>query len=181
MRLSLEQPALADQNLFLFSRPLHPELFHITLDKRCSMPRYDATVWIVGTAHVVSVTVDDACLTEMTGVSNDLLPKRGLIETIKLRGERNHDTVVDNAISYMVTTQVEQMSVPVYRQFHRDVLRMAQKRGLLMSYQQWSEEGLPAFAYVEYEAGPEEFRIDAFHAFPRELSMIKTQSVFELI
>ena len=40
--------------------------------------------------------------------------------------------------------------------------------------------GLTPFTFIDYEAKPTELHVFAFHAFPDDLTIVKTQSIFEL-
>ncbi len=39
---------------------------------------------------------------------------------------------------------------------------------------------LAPFSFVDFDARDHEFHVHAFHAFPEELTLLKTQSIFEI-
>ena len=61
-----------------------------------------------------------------------------------------------------------------------DLLRHAAKRGQFHVFEQWAESDLAPFSYIDHEARDSEFHVHAFHAFPAERTLVKTQSIFEL-
>ena len=79
-----------DLHLCLYQRAIHPELFHIDRVKRIEQPRYQAEIWVVGLAHVVTVQSGGQVLTELISEDTELLPKGGLVTSFRFRGERDH-------------------------------------------------------------------------------------------
>ena len=49
------------------------------------------------------------------------------------------------------------------------------------SVSSWSDGELVPFSYIDHEARDSEFHVHAFHAFPEELTLLKTQSIFEIV
>lgn len=170
----------ADLNLYLFDRSLHPELFRVYATHRVPQTRYVADVSIVGLGHVVTVAAGPRVATELITGESDLLPARGQLTRFRLKGERDLERRTAEGWHYMVSTQVEQMDEPLYKSVHLDLLKHATRRGWLQVYEQWGDGELIPFTFIDHEARDREFHIHAFHAFPAERTMVKTQSIFEL-
>ena len=79
----------------------------------------------------------------------------------------------------MTDFQVERMSANLYRQSHSDLERFAKNRGIFTQFDNESTPGLKPFSYIDFEARRDELHIHAFHAFPEQLTIIKTQSLFD--
>ena len=169
-----------DLHLYLYDRPLHPELFRHFADFRIEQGRYRADIWVVGLSHVITVTQGDHCLTELLALQSDVLPSRGVQSRFRLKGERDHERQTSDGWSYMVSTQIETMDEALYKSVHHDLLRHTEKRGWYIPYDTWAEGDLTPFTYIDHEARDSEFHVHAFHAFPQERSLIKTQSIIEL-
>lgn len=178
--LGLVQPVLADMQLFVYNRPLHPELFHIYMDKRIKRRRYEAQIWLTGTSHVVSFVAGKQWITELTANQSDLLPRKGLIHNTTIRRDREYRIVEDNGPRYIITAQVEHMSENVYRYMHQDLRNYAQQRGLFMAFDHWAMDELVPFTFIDYESRPNELSIYAYHGFPQQFTMLRSQSIFEL-
>lgn len=168
-----------DLQLCLYQRAIHPELFHIQRVKRVEQARYTAEVWIIGLSHLVSVQVGNQILTELITEDNELLPKTGLATSFRFRGERDHAQSFDG-IKYILSTQVERLTPQLFPATHRDYVHFAQNRGLFVSFDEWSHSGLAPFSFLDFDARDHEFHVHAFHAFPEELTLLKTQSIFEI-
>ena len=72
------------------------------------------------------------------------------------------------------------MSQAVYHKTHHDLARRRGKRGLFVPFPQWMYNDMTPFTYISYDAKPNEVHILTFHAFPEALTILKTQSIFEL-
>ncbi len=169
-----------DLHLFVFDRALHPELFQHFADYRVEQGQYVAEIWIIGLSHAVTVTSGQHSLTELLARESDTLPTRGILSRFRLKGERDHERKTPDGWSYLVSTQVETMDEALYKSVHNDLLRHTEKRGWFQSYEAWAEGDLVPFTYIDYEARDREFHVHAFHAYPAERTLVKTQSIIEL-
>jgi len=170
-----------DLQLFLYDRPLHPELFRHFADYRIRQQHYTADIWVVGLSHVVTVACGDKSVTELVAPESEVLPARGVLTRFRMKGERDLERKAsDGGWHYMVSTQVETMEEPLYKSVHNDLLRHAQVRSGFVQYEQWADGDLIPFSYIDHEARDREFHVHAFHAFPLEHTLVKTQSIFEL-
>jgi hypothetical protein len=172
--------AVSELTFSLYQRPLHPELFNIYSRRHLKTEQYELMVWATGCSHVVSVFIGDVSLTELISPANQLLPRRGLVERFQFRGQRTHKCTLSRGLSYMTDFQVEKMSANLYRQSHLDLHRFARNRGMFITFPEFAAGGLEPFSYIDFEARRHEVHIHAFHAFPDQVTMIKTQSLFDL-
>ncbi|MCH8900645.1 MAG: DUF2617 family protein [Acidobacteria bacterium] len=134
----------------------------------------------MGLSHAVMFQRPGACMTELCCAETDLLPANGLASSFRFRGEKDHNEPATGGIRYMMSSQVERMSQNLFEVTHRDLVTQAQDRGTVVTFAEWADDGLPPFTLVEYEARAKELHVYVFHAFPDELTIVKTQSIFEL-
>ena len=80
----------------------------------------------------------------------------------------------------MTDFQVERMSPNLYRQSHIDLERFARNRGVFVKFPTLEIGGLQPFCYIDFEARQKELQIHTFSAYPEQVTMIKTQSLFDL-
>ena len=171
--------AIEELAFSLFQRPLHPELFQIYAKRQLKTGKYEALIWVTGCTHVVSVFAGDMCLSEVISAPGQMLPQHGLIERFQFRGPRSHKCTVSKGLSYMTDFQVEKMSRNLYRQSHIDLERFARNRGVFVKFPKLEIGGLPPFCYIDFEARRSELHIHTFAAYPDQVAMIKTQSLFD--
>ncbi len=165
---------------YLYDRPLHPELFKIYHDHHIIKKAYEARIWVTGCTHVISFFRDRSSMVEVTAGADNFLPERGQLLEIPFRGERDHECKRAMDINYMMNFQVEQMSPAVYSTTHHDLARLGAQRGLFVPFPMWMSHSLTPFTFIDYEAKANGLHVFTFHAFPDELTIVKTQSIFEL-
>jgi hypothetical protein len=158
---------------------LHPELFKIYASRRLKTAKYEAIIWVTGCTHVVSVFTTEACLAEVVSTPGQMLPSRGLIERFQFRGPRSHKCTLSKGLNYMTDFQVEKMSPNLYRQSYVDLDRFARNRGVFVKFPELEIGGLQPFCYIDFEARRSELHIHTFAAYPEQVTMIKTQSLFD--
>lgn len=174
-------PDLDKMRLYVYRRPLHPELFTIYLEKRIEMEGYQAQLWLVGSGHMVSFYRDESSVSELLTSRRELLPEKGLLEELELGRAVDYQVCSENRIYYMVNSQIERMSEAVFTSVYDDMKKFARSRGLYMEYEHWAAEGhLAPFGFIDYEHRANELDVFAYHAFPDRRVMLRTQSVFSL-
>ncbi len=171
--------AISELMFSLYQRPLHPELFDIYARRHVKTEKYETTIWATGCSHVVQVCSQDLWLTELISMPTQMLPKRGLIERFQFRGQRSHKCTLSRGLSYMTDFQVEKMSPNLYRKSHMDLERFAHNRGMFVRFPKQAVGGLEPFSYIDFEARKDELHLHAFHAFPDQVTIIKTQSLVD--
>lgn len=179
LELGLTKQRSSDINFYLYRRALHPELFHIYLDRHISYSNFQADIWIIGLSHVVTLQSGDMMVTELTTVPNELLTDRNLVTQFRFRGERDFQYRFNDSIRYIFSSQVEETTEHIFRTTYRDLVRYAQKKGLYVPYSQWATNGLEPFSFIDYETRQYELHVHAYHAFPGEWRILRTQSIFE--
>ena len=180
MDLESTNQSITDLTFFLYRRPLHPELFRIYRQRQVRRKHYEAHVWIVGCAHVIQFSSNGRWVTELMADEHLSLPQQGLVEKIAFRGEQTHQRSIQGQLRYTMSFQVEQMSEPVFGYTYEDLSRMDIKRGLSVRFEDWAEGGAAPFTCVELEPRDRELHVQAFHVFPSDLAVVKTQSIFEV-
>lgn len=165
---------------FLYDRPLHPELFEIYHDHHIVKAAYEAQIWVTGCTHVIGFFRESMSMVEVTADADAMLPQRGRLLELPFRGERDHERKRAEGISYMMNFQAESMSPAVYTKTHHDLARMGAHRGLFVPFPMWMSHGLTPFTFIDYDARPNEFHVFTFHAFPEDLTIVKTQTIFEV-
>ena len=176
-----QQQRVESLRFYLYDRPLHPELFEIYHDHHIFKEGYEAQIWVTGCTHVIGFYHDRSSLVELIADGSTMLPQRGRLLEVPFRGERVHESNRGEGINYMMNFQVEVMSATVYTRTHHELARLGAQRGLFVPFPMWmTQSPLTPFTFVDYDTRPSELRVFTFHAFPEDLTVIKTQSIFEL-
>jgi hypothetical protein len=175
-----QKQSVSSLRFYLYDRPLHPELFEIYHDHHIVKAAYEAQIWVTGCTHVIGFFRGRSSMLEVTATAENILPQRGQLLEVPFRGERDHECKRAKEINYMMSFQVESMSPAVYSRTHHDLARLGAQRGLFVPFPIWMSRSLTPFSYIDYDAKPNSLHVFTFHAFPSELTIVKTQSIFEL-
>jgi len=166
--------------LTLYQRLLHPELFNILGSEQVSRRAYDADIWLVEGGHVVSFSAGKNTLSEVIVNNTQPVTDRGLIQTIPCRGERNHEMTQGGNIKYMISTQEEQLTQPLYDATRGEIAAYAAKRELMSAETPSGAEGGSALSVLDIERRSHELLIQSFHLFDELQLVVKTQGIFEV-
>jgi hypothetical protein len=126
-----KQRRVGGLTLSLYQRMLHPELFQILATDQVSRRAYDAALWLVEGGHVISFNVGRDTLTEVIVNHSTLPTDRGLIQSMLCRGEKYHEMVHNDRIRYMISTQEEQLTQPLYDATRAEIAEYARHRELM--------------------------------------------------
>jgi hypothetical protein len=162
----------------LYGRPLHPELFDILAQRKVQREDYELTVRITRTGHVISWENRDVHLTEVAAAVDQLLPQKRLL-CHRLRNEQSALLKCAHGIHYQMSFQVEVLPPEIYQHVHGEILDDGTKRGLLHNFQPHHRLALAPLGFVAVEARPGCLFLSAFHTFPDEHTVVKTQSLIE--
>ncbi|MCP4451141.1 MAG: DUF2617 family protein [Planctomycetes bacterium] len=71
------------------------------------------------------------------------------------------------------------MSPNLYQQSRTDLERFSHNRGVFVKFPEMEIGELQPFCYVDFEARRTELHVHTFAAYPDQVTMIKTQSLFD--
>jgi hypothetical protein len=171
-------------NLLLYSRPLHPELFRCHRTELAQRRTYEAQIHLVDGGHVVEFDAGDVHLTEIMyngPESGNGMPQRGLIEELPCRGERYHETVIDDRVRYMLSTQEEQLPSPLYESTRQEIVEYAQMRELMWTDVPAGDERGRFLGVLDIERRANELLVQSFHLFDEFGIVVKTQGIIEVM
>jgi hypothetical protein len=175
-----KQRRCAGLTLYLYQRPLHPELFHILANERISRRAYEADVWLTEGGHVISFTAGKHTLVEVISTTGSVPTERGLVQTVLCRGEKYHETTAPGKIKYMISTQEEQLSQTLYDATRREISSYAMKRELMAAELPAGAEGPAVLSVLDIERRSHELLVQSFHLFDENCMVIKTQGIVEV-
>jgi hypothetical protein len=163
----------------LYARPLHPELFDILAVRKVCREEYALTVRITRTGHVITWENRDVCLTEVACASDQLLPEKRRLLSYRLRGEHSGTVACAHGVNYQMTFQVETLPPEIYVHVHDEILADGHKRGLLHNFRPNHRLALSPLGFVSVEPRANCLLVSAFHTFPAEHTVVKSQSLIE--
>jgi hypothetical protein len=179
MPLQLCRPPVSELVFRLYDRPLHPELFEVLAAQSFQRDQQRLTLRITRPGHVIIFESPGVCLAEVAGARNDPLPDRHQLLHYPLRGEHHASVACAGSVQYQMSFQVETLPPEIFLHIHDEILADGEKRGFLHNFQPNHRLSLAPLGLLTISFRPDSFIIHAFHTFPDEHAVVKSQCLFE--
>jgi hypothetical protein len=163
--------------LSLFLRTLHPEFFTIRARREFKHATFEGEVWLLDSGHVITFVEGTNAITEVVAPRELELPKRGLVRTIELAGQHEHTLESRGPIVYHMAYQVDTENPETYLREAEELLAAA-RQGHLFTEEPRRVAQRP-FSYAVPEPRGQGFLVHAWHGFPHENTILKTQTLIE--
>lgn len=173
------RPPVSDLVFQVYGRPLHPELFEILAYRKVQREDYELILWITRTGHVISWQNPVVHLTEVAASAEQALPERRRLLDHRLRGEHSSTMACGRGISYQTSFQVETLPPEIFLHVHDEILVDGGKRGFLHNFQPDHRLALAPLGFISAEARAGCLIVTAFHTFPDENTVVKSQTLIE--
>ncbi len=174
------RPKVAELSLQLFGRSLHPELFSVVKTREVERGGYTAKIEITSSGHVVTWRHQGLTLTEVACSAQHPLPQRRRLISYRFKGERSDRVECRGGVTYQVSFQLEPVTPEVFWMFQNELARDAQVQGLLHRFDSSGRLNFGALSYINCETRNKSLLVQAFHTFPDDCAIVKTQSLLQL-
>ena len=173
------RPRVTDLVFQLYGRVLHPELFEIHASRSIERGGYTATVAITSAGHLVSWRKDGLILTEVAASASQPLPQKRRLFSYRLLGERSDRMECRGGACYQMCFQLETVAPEVFWTFQQELCTEGIKHGLFHRFESGGRLALGAISWLNIETRAKSLLVQAFHTFPDDLAIVKSQSLFE--
>ncbi|REJ95451.1 MAG: DUF2617 family protein [Planctomycetota bacterium] len=178
MKLEFARPDASQLVFQVFERSVHPELFDIYAETHIAAPGFEGVVRICRAGHVVEFRREGRHLTEVVASRDQQLPRRGRCASQLLHGGRDFDCEV-NGIAYCCSAHVEHVDAEVFSEL-QDELSVDASRALVSYRFPGANRLQPGpVSVIQAEATESCLVLHAFHTFPENRAILRTQSLFE--
>lgn len=175
------RPKVAELVFVVYGRPLHPELFQVVRSWQIQYGGYQAKLQITTAGHVISWNYGDLVLTEVATSAQHPLPELRRLICHRLREGRQERIQCRGGIQYQVQFHLEQLAPEEFWAFQQELeLADQEPEGLYYKFASNGRIALGAVSYIHTECRQRSFRIQAFHTFPDDYAIVKTESRFQL-
>ena len=174
------RPKVAELVFQLYGRSLHPELFEVHESRNVKRGDYQATIDITSAGHVVTWRYHGLTLTEVATSAHHPLPQKRRLLSYRLRGERSDRVQCRGNVTYQVNFQLEPVEPEVFWTFQQELALDGERQGMLHMFESSGRMALGALSYVNVETRARSMLIQAFHTFPDDYAIVKSQSLFEI-
>jgi hypothetical protein len=174
------RPKVAELSFQLYGRSLHPELFQVYGLRTVERNGYQARVEITSAGHVVTWRYRGMTLTEVAASAQHPLPQRRRLLSYHLKGDRRDRVDCRGGVTYHMHFQLEPAGPDEFWTFQRELARMGEREGMLHTFDASGRMALGALSYIYLETRDRSLFVQAFHTFPDDYAIVKSQSQFEL-
>ena len=174
------RPKVAELVFQLYGRVLHPELFEICATRSIDRGGYSATIAITGAGHLVTWRKDGLTLTEVATSLAQPLPQKRRLLSHRIAGERSDRMECRGGASYQTCFQLESIAPELFWSFQEELVAAGSRRGLFHRFESGGRLSLGAVRWIDVETRPGGMLVQAFHTFPDDLAIVKSQSLFEV-
>jgi hypothetical protein len=174
------RPKVAELTFQLYGRPLHPELFQVHQSRRVERGDYQAKIDITSAGHVVMLQHGAITLAEVATSAHNPLPKGRRLLFHQLKGENADSVHCRGNIEYQMNFQLETVSPEIFWAFQQELTQDSDRWGMLHTFNASGRLALGAVSYIYVETRDRSLSVQAFHTFPDDLAIVKSQSLFEL-
>ena len=180
MGVSSGRSRVADLAFHVFGRAIHPDWFASRGHRRLVQTGWEADVRIIEGGHAVTWAAGPVRLTEVLCGPETLLPEPGLLYHSTVRHERMASLKAGPEAEYQTCFEVERVDPEVFAHL-TDELTLDPSRGDHFHRFRSANRLAPApLSRVHVEPRGRGLSIQAFHTFPDERAIVRTQSLFEL-
>jgi hypothetical protein len=174
------RPRVGDLVFQLYGRVLHPELFEIHASRSIDRGAFSATVSITSAGHLVSWRKEGLVLTEVAASATQPLPQKRRLFSYRLSGERRDRMECRGGACYQMCFQLETVAPELFWTFQQELLAGGGRQGLLHRFESGSRMALGAVSWLSIDTTAKTLLVQAFHTFPDDLAIVKSQTLFEI-
>lgn len=174
------RPKVAELVFQVYGRPLHPELFDVRQSRALERGGYSVKLDVTGAGHVITWRYGGQTITEVAAEAGQPLPTKRRLMSYKLRGQRHDRLECRGGATYQTNFQIETVEPELFWAFQQELTRDAEQRGLLYCFKTDHRVAVGALSFIGVESRQKTLLVQAFHTFPDDYAIVKTQSLFEV-
>ncbi len=180
MSVGFARPNSSNLVFQVYGRSVHPELFQTFAALQIWQQTYNAKIQICDAGHVVCFREGGTTVTEVTATRQQSLPQQKRFLDRRLKGCRDEAVQFDGGLRYSASYQLEKLDPEVYLNAHDELLKDCRRAALFHRFPAASRLAPGPISLIRTEADTQTLLIHAYHTFPENCVVVKTQSLFEL-
>jgi hypothetical protein len=179
MQVQFVRPSAFELAFRLYERAIHPELFDVFATSRLSGRNWVADVRISVAGHVVEFRDATQVVTEVTGPVTLPLPDRGLCVGHRLGGSKDWTFDLSRGLKVHFSAHVEAVDAEVFRNLDQELSLDARNATLTFRFPGGHRLQPGPLSVIQIESLTRGVMIHAFHTFPDNCAVLRTQSLYE--
>ncbi len=163
----------------VYHRAIHPDWFAVKAHQRVARGHWEADVRIIDRGHAITWRSGGTTLTEILAGPETPLPETGLIWAAPIRRDRNA-ALHPLGAEYQACIDVERSDPEVFRHLGDELTLDASPGDLFHRFTPRDRLAPAPLSRLHLEIRPGGLAIQAFHTFPDERAVVRTQCLLEI-
>jgi hypothetical protein len=180
MGVSSGRSRVTDLAFQVFGRVVHPDWFTVKVHRRFAQGAWEADVRIIEGGHAIVWRSGLVRLSEVLSGPDTVLPEPGLLFHSSVRHERSTALRPGGSTEYQTCFEVERIDPEVFAHLNAELELDAAKGGLFHRWTPPNRLAPSPISHLHIESRPRGLLVQAFHTFPDEQAIVRTQSLFEI-
>lgn len=178
MSSSLGRSRIADLAFRVFDRAVHPDWFATRAHRRVAADGWQADIRIVDGGHAVTWRSGNIRLTELLGPASLDGPAAPVFAS-PVRDEQSAMLRPGAGVEYQASFEAEWLDPEVFAHLSDEMTLDTGRDRLFARIRGAGRLEPPAISHLAFESRPKGLLVHAFHSFPAERAVVRTQSLFE--
>ena len=174
------RPQVGDLSFQVFDWPLHPDLIESLHHRRFERDGYVLDLDITPAGHWLRWKRGDVVLVEVLSAHDSLLPETRQLFVHRVGGERAETRHLGTGVTYHVCFQRESLSERIFQHLSDELRAGAEREGVLHLLTPQDRLGFSPLTYVDLQARKNSLLVHAYHTFPDDLAIVRTQTLIEI-
>jgi hypothetical protein len=179
MGVSFGRSRVADLTFQVFSRAIHPDWFAVRQHLRVGQDHWEADIRIIEGGHAITFRVGSVRLTEVLAGPETHLPEPGLLFHSPIRRDRSTSLRPGGSLEYQTCSDVERVDPEVFAHLSDEMTLDASRGRLFHRFTPSNRMAAAPISHIRIESRVRGLTVHAFHTFPDERAIVRTQSLFE--
>lgn len=180
MTAGVARPDAADLVMRTYGRALHPELLCHHTSTAITAQGMHLDIRLIPAGHALVLRIGSQFLTEVISDKHEVHPVRGRLFEHRVKGFRSKKVEFETGLRYDVCCSLEQLNTAVYLRQHEEFVADGAQASLYAEFPGRHRFSPGPLSVVRAEVCRHSIVIHAFHTFPEQLAIVKTQSLFEI-
>lgn len=180
MKLGIARPDVTSVVYRLFGRPLHPELIEAYAETEFRLENFRASLRICDSGHMLLFERGHQTLCEVLAAKEHPLPQRKQLLYHKVRGQRSESLTCESGLQYHHSFQLEQLDPDVFAHVNEELELDCQRCELAYQFESANRLEPAPLSFLHTEVSQRSLLLHAFHTFPANCAVIKSQTLIEL-
>ena len=176
----VDRSKVAELGFQVLGRAVDPDWFATRAHRRVAVDGWLADIRIIEGGHAIAWRSGDVRLTEVLAGPSTPLPGSGVLFHSPIRHERAAVLRPGAGTEYQTCLEVERVDAEVFAHLCDEMTLDASRDRLFHRFPGVDRMAPPAISHLAFESRPRGLLVHAFHSFPAERAIVRTQSLFEM-